>query len=433
MEITYLSIRQMSERLKSGEISSLELTEAHLHRIHAINPRLRAIVHLAEESALRKARASDEQRAMGRMTGVLEGIPFTVKDWIEVADVPCIAGDERFRNHTPKQDATCVARLRKAGGVFLGKTSVFSDSAIYGKIYNPYNLALSPAGSSSGEASIIAAGGSPLGLGSDSGGSIRQPAHCCGIAGIRPTTGRIPLTGHLPRITALVDPRTVIGPMARSIEDLAFVLPILSGCDWRDASVAPVPLRDMSLVDLKKLRGVFYTDHAGANPSQVCVAAVQSAVHSLESLGIRMKESVPPRIEEAATITQDYWNRPESESDEEWVSEEGSSLSGDAIEKHLFLWDRFKRSMLAYMENVDFIVTPVAEQPARPHGQEGGIPYTLPYSLTGYPCVVVRVGTTAEGLPVGVQIVSPPWREDIALAVALALEQSHGGWVPPPI
>ena len=132
-------------------------------------------------------------------------------------------------------------------------------------------------------------------------------------------------------------------------------------------------------------------------------------------------------------ITQDYWNRPESESDEEWVSEESSSLSGDAVEKHLFLWDRIKRSMLAYMEDVDFIATPVAEQLARPHGQEGGIPYTLPYSLTGYPCAVVRVGTTADGLPVGVQVVSPPWREDIALAVALALEQSHGGWVPPPI
>ncbi len=432
-QLTYLTLSQMAEALQSKLISAAELVQAHIQRIHDINDRLGAVFYLAEEQALRQAVLSDEERANGTVRGPLHGIPFTVKDWIEVADVPCIAGDEQNRNHVPEQDATAVARLRAAGGVFLAKTTVFADSTVYGKTFNPYNLEYSPAGSSSGEAALIAAGGSPLGLGSDSGGSIRQPAHNCGIVGLRPTTGRIPLTGHLPRITAMVDPRTVIGPMARTAEDVALVLPILSGPDWRDASVVPASLGDMRDVALADLRGVYYTQHAGASPSSECVDAVHHAVEALTARGIRMREALPPRIEEAEAITKDYWSRPESDSADEWQSESNSPLSGDAVERHLFEWDRFRRGMIAFMEDVEFIVTPAAEQPARPHGQEGGIPYTLPYSLTGYPCCVVRASTTADGLPVGVQIVGRPWREDVTLAVSLALERTLGGWLPPPI
>ena len=421
----------MAEAMQSGSLSSVELVQAHLESIRASHPFLNAVAYLAEESALREAAILDEERSKGRLRGPLHGIPFTVKDWIEVAGAPCIAGDERYRTHVPQGDATAVARLRTAGGVFLAKTSVFSDSEVYGKVCNPYDLALSPAGSSSGEAALIASGGSPFGLGSDSGGSIRQPAHCCGIAGLRPTTGRVPLTGHLPRITALVDPRTVIGPMARSIEDLALVLPIISGEDWRDASVVPAPLGDFRSVDLQGLRGAFYTHHAGANPSGACVDAVRVATEVLRWCGVSLEEAIPPRIAEADEITRSYWSRNESDSDEEWVSEGESPMSGDAVERHLFQWDRFRRSMIAFMESYDFILTPVAEQPARPHGEEGGIPYTLPYSLTGYPCVVVRVGTAAVGLPVGAQIACKPWREDIAMGVALALERNLGGWKAP--
>lgn len=172
---------------------------------------------------------------MARCTGV----PFTVKDWIDAAGLPCPGGRVAHRSRVPNRDATVVARLRAAGGILLGKTSVGPDNELYGRTNHPDDPLFSPAGSSSGEAAIIAAGGSPLGLGSDSGGSIRQPAHCCGVAGLKPTTGRVPLTGHFPFICAATDPRTVIGPLARHVEDLAFVLRLIAGPDGED----PAPCR----------------------------------------------------------------------------------------------------------------------------------------------------------------------------------------------
>lgn len=428
------SAAQLAEALRKKQVSSVEVTDACLQRIHAVNPLLNAVFHLAEETARAIARTADEELARGSRRGPLHGVPFTVKDWIEVAGVPCLAGDERYRNHVPLQDATVVARLRQAGGIFLGKTTVTADSALYGRTNNPYRLDYSPAGSSSGEAALIAAGGSPLGLGSDSGGSIRQPAHNCGIAGLKPTAGRVPLTGHLPRITALVDPRTVIGPMARFVEDLALTLPLLSGVDWRDASVIPMPLEDWRCVRLAGLRGAFYTHHVGANPSEECATVTHQVAEVLEESGIVMDLKVPPRIEEAWTITQDYWSRPASEGlDKEWQPEGEARLTATEVERHLFHWDRFRRALIGFMQSYDLILTPVAEQPARPHGSEGGIPYTLPYSLTGYPCVVVRAGATPDGLPIGVQIVARPWREDVALAVAHHIETTCGGWQPSPL
>ncbi len=159
-----------------------------------------------------------------------------------------------------------VARLRQAGAIVLGKTNVMADNLVYGPTFNPHDLTRSPGGSSSGEAAIIAAGGSALGLGSDSGGSLRQPAHMCGVATIKPTTGLVPLTGHFPVIEPMLDPRTAIGPIARSVEDLALALGVISGEDGRDPSVAPVPLRDWRDVDLSKLRIAWWIEQVGRRP-----------------------------------------------------------------------------------------------------------------------------------------------------------------------
>jgi amidase len=221
--------------------------------------------------------------------------------------------------------------------------------------------------------------------------------------------------------------------MARFVEDLAMTLPILSGVDWRDASVIPMPLGDRNTVNIPSLRGVFYTHHAGANPSPECIAVTRHTAGMLADAGITIDERVPPRIEEAWGITQDYWSRVGYEGiEDEWLCEEESRMTGAEIEHHLFKWDRFRRTLIGFMEHYDFILTPVAEKPARPFGSDGGgIPYTLPYSLTGYPCVVVRAGSTPDGLPVGVQIVARPWREDVALAVAQQIETCSGGWQPP--
>ncbi len=430
----YISAAALARRLRDRDVSAEEVVQAHLRRIEAVNPLLNAVVQLAAEQALQEARAADADRARGRLRGPLHGVPFTVKDWIDAAGLPCTGGDPRFRARVPAEDATVVARMRQAGAILLGKTNVLAENPIYGRTNNPYNLAYSPTGSSSGEAALIAAGGSPLGLGSDSGGSIRQPAHACGICGLKPTTGRVPLTGHFPFISAMNDPRTTIGPLARFVEDLALALPILCGMDWKDASVAPMPLGDWRAVEVSALRVATYTHHEGAAPTPETTATCQRAAQALAALGACVEEALPPRIEEAAVITREYWQRPESASADEWMPEGEFRLSSEQVEEHLFRWDRFRRALIGFMARYDVILTPVAERPATPHGADPGwIPYTLPYSLTGWPCAVVRAGTSPEGMPIGVQVVARPWRDDVALAVAAAIERTLGGWQPPPL
>ena len=434
MELIYASAVQLGEAIRNKQVSSLEVTEAYLDRIRDVNPKLNAVFYLAEEAARQAAQKADDELARGTWRSLLHGVPFTVKDWIEVAGMPCVANDEKYRNHVPTQHATAVARMIEAGCVPLGKTSVIEDSKVYGPTHNPYRLAYSPSGSSSGEAAIIAAGGSPLGLGSDSGGSIRDPAHCCGIAGLRPTTGRVPVTGHLPRITTLVDPRTVIGPMARFVEDLDACLRIISGVDWRDASVVPMPIEDWKQVNPRELRGAFYSHYPGAEPSFDCGRVTRSTAQFLVDSGIEVTEASPNRVEEYWAITQDYWSRAGSEDlSEEWMPLTDGRMSGVEVEHHLFQWDRYRRSLIKFMEQYDFILTPVAEFPARKLGSDGCVSFCLPYSLVGYPCVVVRAGTAADGMPVGVQVVARPWREDVALAVAKLIESGFGGWQKPPL
>lgn len=430
----YTSATTLARRIRDREISAEEVVQAHLRRIEAINPLLNAVVQLAAEQALQEARAADADLARGRLRGPLHGVPFTVKDWIDAAGLPCTGGDPQFRARVPAEDATVVARMRQAGAILLGKTNVLAENPIYGRTNNPYNLAYSPTGSSSGEAALIAAGGSPLGLGSDSGGSIRQPAHACGICGLKPTTGRVPLTGHFPFISAMNDPRTTIGPLARFVEDLALALPILCGMDWKDASVVPMPLADWRTVEVSALRVATYTRHEGAAPTPETEETCQRAAHVLAGLGACVEEALPPRIEEAVVITREYWQRPESASAEEWKPDGEFRLSSEQVEEHLFRWDRFRRALIGFMARYDVILTPAAERPATPHGTDPGwIPYTLPYSLTGWPCAVVRAGTAPEGMPIGVQVVARPWRDDVALAVAAAIERALGGWQPPPL
>lgn len=433
--LIHSSAATLARLIGAGEVTSEEVVAAHLGHIAEVNPALNAVVQLDAEAAIADARAADADLARGVVSGPLHGVPFTVKDWIDVAGVICTGADPRFRDRKAREDATAVARLRGAGGVFLGKTNAVTGNEIYGRTNNPYDLARSPSGSSSGEAAIVAACGSPLGLGSDSGGSIRTPAHACGVTGLKPTTGRVPLTGHFPAINPLNDPRTVIGPLARCVEDLALALPIIQGPDGRDASAVPVPLGDWRAVGLAALRVAFYTSHAGADPSPACRQAAEDAALALAEVVASVEEALPPRIEETYALTRSYWRRPESASWDEWEEWEGptqSPLPGMEMAQHLFLWDRFRRALLGFMQRFDVIVTPAMELPAQPHGaREGGIAYTLAYSLTGYPAVVLRVGTADGELPIGVQIVARPWRDDVALAVAAWLEQRFGGWQMP--
>jgi amidase len=422
------SASALARAIRTKQISSVEVVTAHLRRIAAVNPHLNAVVQQSE-TALSEASAADAALVRGDV-GPLHGVPFTVKDWIETAGLICAAGAEARRAYVPKHDATVVARMRAAGGILLGKTKPGCTADVYPAPRNPYDLARTPGGSSSGEAAIIAACGSPLGIGSDSGGSIRWPAHCCGVVGLKPTTGLVPNTGHVPRISALADPRTVIGPLARSVDDLALALPIIAGVDWRDAGVVPIPLGNVDAVEIRSLRVVHYTAFDGASAADDVVEAVAAAVAALEHAGARTRAAVPPRIEESLGITRSYWARPESVSWETWAPWGSSALSADGVERSLFEWDRLRRALLGFMADIDLIVCPAASCAAPASGEytEADFVHTLPYSLTGYPCVVVRAGTSSEGLPIGVQIVARPWCDHVALAAARLIEHALGGW-----
>lgn len=428
----YASAAALAQAIRAKQVSSEEVIEAHLQRIESVNARLNAVVQLTADAARAEARQADAALARGKICGPLHGVPFTVKDWLETAGVVCAAGFKERADFVPAEDATVVARMRAAGAVMLGKTNVLfmeptggaTDNPVYGRTNNPYDLSRTPGYSSAGEAAIIAAGGSPLGLGSDSGGSIRVPAHCCGIAGLKPTTGRVPSTGHFPRIGGLSDPRTQIGPMSRFVEDLTLALPVISGVDWRDAGVIPMAIGDPAAVDTRELRVAFYTDDGIASPTPETIEVLRGAAGVLSEAGLAVEEARPRRIEETYDITLRYWRR--------------AQLTGEEVDRSLFEWDRLRRAMLSFMESYDVILCPVCESPAVPQDATGArnardISYTLTYSLTGWPCVVVRAGASPEGLPIGVQVVARPWREDVALAVAQQIETALGGWQRPPL
>jgi len=242
----------------------------------------------------------------------------------------------------------------------------------------------------------------------------------------------VPLTGHFPRIGSLSDPRTQIGPLARSVEDLALALRVIAGVDGRDPSIVPVPLADAKDFRLAGLRVAYYTAYEGASPTPETVKAVHEAVAALSDAGAIAEEALPTRIEEAFEITRAYWRRTRSAAWNEWAPGRESTMTADEIERSIFAWERLQRSFLGFMDRFDVIVCPTAAGPAPAQGErETDFVYTVPYSLTGWPVVVVRAGTSPEGLPIGVQVVGRPWRDDVALAVAQQIESGLGGWQAP--
>src|SRR5262252_5925480 len=254
----------LAQALRAGDCTTVEIVHELLDRLDRLRPVIGAVAAVEPERTLAEAEAADQRLRVGEARP-LEGVPFTVKDWIDVAGWPISgsvnAGHPGDRARRPAVDAPAVARLRAAGGVMLAVTRTWANSPAYGPTRNPYDLARNPGGSSSGAAALVAAGASPVALGSDSGGSIRLPAAWCGVSGLKPTFGRVPLTGHFPRLGALEDGRTVIGPLARTVDDLAVVLAQIAGPDGLDAGVAPVPLGDPGEVDLSALRVAVVPPH----------------------------------------------------------------------------------------------------------------------------------------------------------------------------
>jgi amidase len=294
--------------IRARTISSAEVIEACLRRIETVNPMLNAVVQLRAEAARAEARVADAALAQGQVAGPLHGVPLTIKDAYDVVGTVSTGGTLGRRSFVPQDDAVAVARLKAAGAVILGKTNIpelslshETDNLVYGRTNNPYDLARTPGGSSGGEAAIIAAGGSPLGLGTDAAGSIRVPAHFCGLAGLRPTSGRVSLTGAFPPAAFSLLPAStqVGGPLARWVEDLGLILSVVAGEDWRDPRTAPVPLGDPATVNLQGLRVAFHADNGVIPPTAETAAVVRRAADCLADAGAVLEEARPSGIEQS--------------------------------------------------------------------------------------------------------------------------------------
>jgi amidase len=424
--LVHRSALTLARMIRDHQVSSVEVVQAHLDRIDARNPTINAVVAIADD-VLDQAAALDRTLAQGDSIGPFHGVPFTAKDIIETADLPTTLGRPELADNRPVTDATVVRRMRESGAILLGKTNCppggsGGDTAndLHGRTANPYDPNLTPAGSSGGEAAAIASGMSPCGLGSDSGGSLRMPAHVCGIATLKPTAGRIPVSGLLDDdgpFGPMSDPRTQPGPMARSVEDLATMLAVLAGPDGRDAGAAPVRLGDPGAVEIARLRVLLQVTDGVANPTPDVEGAVRDAAAALAEAGARVTEgSLPAGGHE---LTERVWDSY------------GEGESGPQTYRMLRDWDRYRSTMLAALEEVDIVLTPVAPHPAVVPGAPISWRYTTPHSLTGWPCAVVRAGSSGP-LPIGTQIVAGAWQDHVALAAAAVIERALGGWQPPP-
>ncbi len=453
-DIYYLDATELAARIAAKQLSPVEVTRAHLERIDSVNPRINAVVTVNPQ-ALDEARAAEAALMRGEASGPLHGVPFTAKDCFDVAGVRTTRGSRLFAEHVATTTATAVTRLRAAGGVFLGKTNIpefalwwETDNLVFGRTLNPWNAGRIAGGSSGGEAAALAAGLSPLGLGSDVGGSIRQPAHCCGVVGLKPTHGRVPLTGHWPDTLSRA---MHVGPLARSIRDLGLALRVLAGPDGHDPYAMPVPLPALPTAAeaLPALR-IGLSPTGGVIPVDPQVErVVEAAARRLGDLGCRVE---PVSL---GALEQHDWNALTMIL---FAAEAGPFfdrvVAGRHAELHPVLrrrlafpvnslsdyaaaldaWERLRRDVADFFTRYDLLLCPTSPVPAHEPGlveltiQGKTVPArhalrnTLPWDLTGSPALAVACGWSDDRLPIAVQVVGRHFDEGTVLRVGLALE-----------
>ena len=444
-DITSQGVVALVRMIRAGELSSREVVEAHIRRIEVVNQSLNAIVVPLFEDAVKSASFADEMQARGQVLGSLHGLPVTIKEMFDVSGTPTTAGLTSLANTPASEDAPLVMQLRRAGAIVLGKTNVpqlgmfyESDNPLYGRTNNPWNFERATGGSSGGEAAIIAAQGSPLGLGSDGGGSIRQPAHACGICGIKPTSRRFTMRGHFPCPNWHSD-WLQPGPLARSVADLRLALRALSASenDEADATRLPFLSTENGAPSVKSLRIGFYVDDGFFAPAPAVKRAVKAAISSLRDGGAEVEEFCPPNLEEGLRIYFSLfladgmaWTRRQIKGSRpdwrtrallwgalvptllhpgvKWLNEllgqrYLARMTGWCNKRELSVaeyWQRLEeqnqyrsRFMAEFAKrNLDAIVCPANALPAFPHGTFYGNftgSYTLLYNLLGMPAGVV--------------------------------------------
>ncbi len=468
-ELTFLSAASMAQQIREKKISPVDLAEAHLAKIARLNPNVNAFVHVDSDRVRSEARGAETAVMSGETLGTLHGVPISIKSSLEVAGLRCESGTRLRAAHVATEDAPLVARLRQAGAIILGVTNTpellmawETDNLLYGRTNNPWDLERTAGGSSGGEAAAIAAGMSAGGVGSDGGGSIRVPAHFSGICGLKPTPGRVPATGHFPPSGGPFALIGVVGPMARTVGDVKALFEIMQGPDDDDACAAPVPLRWPTEDETKQLRVGYFEDDGRTPVTSETRAAVRTAAKALRDAGFQVEPFRPEGLEEARVLWRKFFVtaggmliRPMFHGRErelspvlqqflEWSAAE-PLLTGETLLEAWIGRDVLRARFLKQMRKYPILLCPVAAIPAFRHGERSWTiedkivdyldawSYTEWFNLLGNPAAVVPVSHSAEGLPIGVQIVGQPWEEEQVLMVAAALEGECGAWQIPPI
>jgi len=454
----------MVSMVRDGAISPSELLDEHLRQIDARNPAVNAFVAVFAGQAREEARAREAQMIRGEPLGLLHGVPVTVKDSFDIAGVPTRSGS-RFRpTVSAARDAVAVARLRAEGAIILGKTntpdllsSYESDNFLTGRTNNPWDLLRTPGGSSGGEAAAIAAFCSPGGIATDGGGSIRIPAHFCGIAGLKPTPGRIPTTGHFPSMGYPGGLTSVVGPMARDATDLRLLFSVLTGYDADDPFSTPVPLHHPDLTGQPPLHIGVWEQFYDVPVDTEIRDAVRRAAALLHGPCFEVSEFAPQGLNRAPNLWAFLFSQWPSiitralvegrEYDAHWTLLEslpkGDPPSAEQVILNLGARDRMRAALLRQMEEVPVLVMPVSSIPAFHHrerrwqvdGREIGIfqammPAVLA-NVLGLPSVTIPMGVTAAGLPIGIQLLGRPFEDELLLEIAIRLEESRGPFVGP--
>ena len=448
-----LTLAAMSDGIRQRRFSAVELVDAHLAEIVRVDPELHAFVLTFPQEA--RAAAIDADNSP--VKGPLHGIPVTVKDSFDIRDLPTLCGSRSRLQHRATEDSSVVRRLRDAGAVILGKTNCpeflinyETDNAITGWTANPHDKTRSAGGSSGGEAAAIAACCSAGGVGSDGGGSIRIPAHFCGIAGLKPTPGRVSGAGHFPEIGHPGGLLGVAGPMARTASDLRILFEVLAGYDPADPFSAPVPLRT---VDLSGQR-IGVMEQFGNIPVQESVrTAVRKTARVLESLGMAVEPFVCPEIEAApalwwfffteltASFTRELLNAAEAH----WTGTELLSMvaedrqiGGREVVEKLAQRDSIRSALLRKMQSTPILLLPVCGVTAfrarerewdTREGRIGlreAIAPSTAFNLLGCPALTVPADRDSEGMPVGIQLVARPWEEELLLELGARIEDQIG-------
>ncbi len=465
-ELTDLSASNLVKGIVNKKFSAVEVMQAHLKRINQVNPIVNAVVQqLDEQSALNAAAEADKQLAQGNALGPLHGLPITIKDHIKVKDFIVTSGCTALKRHRCHEDAFIVQKLKQAGAIIIGITNMpemgvafETDNNVYGRTNNPYDVTKTPGGSSGGEGAVIASGGSPLGIGSDAGGSIRLPAHFCGISGLKPTQHALSCIGNVPGDGGILGSFATFGPLARYVSDLKLSLPILSAYDSSDPYMAPSPLFSSDKA-VGSIRIGYMIDNFTSTPTPETAQVMQDAMTVLRDNGSAVTEVDFLDIDYMGKFLRDtfFYGGDRGNSFIQMMKHlnHGKEISPastfqtflDAaaqsdifdvteIRRRFFEADQIRFKALNHMQNYDVIILPVCATAAKTHGTihpESNDFYTMAFNLLGWPVCVVRCGTSKEGLPIGLQIAAKPWHDFSTLAVAELLEQAFGGWTMPPL